>query len=320
MLTTTIVPTGGPRRLAGYDVAAQPLAARASAAWSSRRPWSTAALSGRANLELHASLWGVDPQRPAGAIAELGAALGLDEPARPARRQLQRRPAAAARDRPRAASRPAGAVPRRADRRPRPPHPARAARRDRRRCARREGLTIVLTTHYLEEAERLCDRVAIMHAGSIVALDTPAALLAGLGDELSSCASTATPPPRSRRSTRAASRRRDAYVVGATAHRPAARRGGGEAIAAIDARGLSPPARSPAAAHPRRRLPASHRRRLAGRRLTTRKDARANMAATVARSVPPRAPTPVATRPAHARRAPRGAHRAQPAADRRARC
>jgi ABC-2 type transport system ATP-binding protein len=45
-------------------------------------------------------------------------------------------------------------------------------------------MTIVLTTHYLEEAERLCDRVAIVHQGSIVALDAPAALLAGLGGEL----------------------------------------------------------------------------------------------------------------------------------------
>src|SRR5437588_781290 len=48
----------------------------------------------------------------------------------------------------------------------------------------RNELTILLTTHYLDEAERLCDRVAIMHAGRIVALDTPAALLAELGDEL----------------------------------------------------------------------------------------------------------------------------------------
>ena len=48
----------------------------------------------------------------------------------------------------------------------------------------RGEMTILLTTHYLDEAERLCDRVAIMHAGRIVALDTPAALLAGLGDEL----------------------------------------------------------------------------------------------------------------------------------------
>ena len=40
-------------------------------------------------------------------------------------------------------------------------------------------MTILLTTHYLDEAERLCDRIAIIHAGQIVALDTPRALLAG---------------------------------------------------------------------------------------------------------------------------------------------
>src|SRR5205085_649245 len=48
----------------------------------------------------------------------------------------------------------------------------------------RAELTVLLTTHYLDEAQRLCDRVAIMHLGSIVALDTPQALLAGLGAEL----------------------------------------------------------------------------------------------------------------------------------------
>jgi lipooligosaccharide transport system ATP-binding protein len=49
---------------------------------------------------------------------------------------------------------------------------------------RADGLGIVLTTHYMDEAERLCDRVAIIHRGEIVALDTPAALRAGLGDEI----------------------------------------------------------------------------------------------------------------------------------------
>jgi len=48
----------------------------------------------------------------------------------------------------------------------------------------RFGATVLLTTHYLDEAERLCDRVAIMHDGRIVALDAPAALRARLGDEL----------------------------------------------------------------------------------------------------------------------------------------
>jgi ABC-2 type transport system ATP-binding protein len=42
------------------------------------------------------------------------------------------------------------------------------------------GTTVVYTTHYLDEAEILCDRVAIMDAGRILAMDTPAALVRGL--------------------------------------------------------------------------------------------------------------------------------------------
>ena len=43
-----------------------------------------------------------------------------------------------------------------------------------------QGKTVFLTTHYMEEAEYLCDRVAIMDSGQIVALDTPANLIADL--------------------------------------------------------------------------------------------------------------------------------------------
>ena len=46
---------------------------------------------------------------------------------------------------------------------------------------RRRGRTVLLTTHYMEEAERLCDRVAIMDHGRIISLDTPARLIASLG-------------------------------------------------------------------------------------------------------------------------------------------
>lgn len=48
------------------------------------------------------------------------------------------------------------------------------------RETRDKGTTIVLTTHYLEEAEILCDRVAIMDNGRIIALDTPDNLIAQL--------------------------------------------------------------------------------------------------------------------------------------------
>ena len=43
-----------------------------------------------------------------------------------------------------------------------------------------EGRTVLLTTHYMEEAEELCDRVAIMDHGKIVAMDRPAALVESL--------------------------------------------------------------------------------------------------------------------------------------------
>ncbi len=40
-----------------------------------------------------------------------------------------------------------------------------------------EGITLILTTHYMEEAERICDRVAIMDSGSIITVDSPAHLM-----------------------------------------------------------------------------------------------------------------------------------------------
>ena len=49
------------------------------------------------------------------------------------------------------------------------------------RTLRGEGTTIVLTTHYLEEAEALADRVAVIDKGTLVGLDTPAGLVRQLG-------------------------------------------------------------------------------------------------------------------------------------------
>ncbi len=60
---------------------------------------------------------------------------------------------------------------------------ARRAMWDMIREIRGQGKTVFLTTHYMEEAEELCDRVAIMDHGRIVALDTPAALIRSIGGE-----------------------------------------------------------------------------------------------------------------------------------------
>jgi len=52
---------------------------------------------------------------------------------------------------------------------------------------KRGGITIMLTTHYIEEADALCDRVAIMRAGSIIAMDTPLALKKEVGKFVLEC-------------------------------------------------------------------------------------------------------------------------------------
>ena len=108
----------------------------------------------------------------------------------------------------------------------------------------RGEMTILLTTHYLDEAERLCDRVAIMHAGAIVALDTPAALRSRLG------ARDRRAPRRRRRRRRArrrcartASPATDAFAVGSTLTMPLHDRPRGDAIAAVDGSAWSPRAR-----------------------------------------------------------------------------
>ena len=100
-------------------------------------------------------------------------------------------------------------------------------------------MTILLTTHYLDEAERLCDRVAIVHEGRIVALDTPAALLAGLGSEIVELrvhgnANGALSTLRDRGVANG-----DAFAVGSTLTLPLRELSASEAIAAISDLGLA---------------------------------------------------------------------------------
>jgi ABC-2 type transport system ATP-binding protein len=63
-----------------------------------------------------------------------------------------------------------------------------AARRDTWKLiegVRDQGVTVILVTHFMEEAEYLCDRVALLHHGRVIAIDTPAALASGAGQRLS---------------------------------------------------------------------------------------------------------------------------------------
>jgi ABC-2 type transport system ATP-binding protein len=50
---------------------------------------------------------------------------------------------------------------------------------------RDQGVTVILVTHFMEEAEYLCDRVALLHRGRVIAVDTPAGLASGAGQRLS---------------------------------------------------------------------------------------------------------------------------------------
>src|SRR5207302_9219141 len=77
MLTTTIEPTAGSARLAGFDVAEEPLAARRVSSVVFQEPVVDRSLTGRRNLEIHARLWGVEPREAAARIEELAATFGL---------------------------------------------------------------------------------------------------------------------------------------------------------------------------------------------------------------------------------------------------
>src|SRR5207302_3661121 len=76
MLTTTIIPTGGRALVGGYDVVEQPLLARGVSSVVFQEAVVDRSLTGRANLELHARLWGVGSE---GRMRELTDALGLAE-------------------------------------------------------------------------------------------------------------------------------------------------------------------------------------------------------------------------------------------------
>ncbi len=112
---------------------------------------------------------------------------------------LLRRHAPPPGDRPRADALAAGAVPRRADDRPRPADARARSGATSASSRQREEITIFMTTHYMDEAE-WCDRIAIMDNGQIVALDTPEALKAAVGKPTGSGSRPTTTTRRSPRS------------------------------------------------------------------------------------------------------------------------
>ncbi|MFA5330831.1 MAG: ATP-binding cassette domain-containing protein [Methanoregula sp.] len=61
------------------------------------------------------------------------------------------------------------------------------------RALRKNGMTVFVTTHYMDEADQFCDRVGIISNGKIAALDTPAALKAGLEKDIITVKITGTP-------------------------------------------------------------------------------------------------------------------------------
>ena len=183
MLTTTIAPTSGTARLAGFDVAKHPLAARRISSVVFQEPVVDRSLTGRRNLEIHARLWAVEESEAKARIAEIADTLGLSELVdRPVgtfsggeRRRLEIARALVSQPRVLFLDEPTvGLDPR-----------IRGELLDVIAGLRaRNDMTVLVTTHYLDEAERLCDRLAIIHSGRIVALDTPAALRADLGREI----------------------------------------------------------------------------------------------------------------------------------------
>jgi ABC-2 type transport system ATP-binding protein len=180
MLTTTIRPTSGTARLAGFDVVKEPIRARRVSAVVFQDPSVDRALSGRRNLTTHARLWGADSRTATLRSGEVVDAFNLGELVDRSvgtysggeRRRLEIARALVSRPRVLFLDEPTVGLDSR----------IRHELLDIIAGIRaREEMTVVLTTHYLDEAERLCDRVAIMHQGQIAGLDAPHALLAALG-------------------------------------------------------------------------------------------------------------------------------------------
>jgi ABC-2 type transport system ATP-binding protein len=237
MLTTTVVPTGGTARVAGFDVRSAPIAARRASAVVFQESVVDRSLTGRRNLEIHARLWGLDSATARAGIGEVMAAFGLtDLMERPVatysggqRRRLEIARALVSRPQVLFLDEPTVGLD------PRIRHELLDLIAT---LGATSDVTILLTTHYLDEAERLCDRVAIVHAGRIVALDTPRSLLAALGREIIELRAQ-DDPTRTLAALRAVGvAGGDSFLVGTTLTIPLHDRSARQATGAIDAAGV----------------------------------------------------------------------------------
>jgi ABC-2 type transport system ATP-binding protein len=183
MLTSTVAPTSGRALLGGFDVVTEPIAARRISSVLFQDPVVDRPLTGRRHLDLHARLWGGAIPAGSQALDEIVTAFGLEGLIERAvgtysggeRRRLEIARALVSDPHVLFLDEPTVGLD------PRIRHELLdviAGVRD------RTGMTILLTTHYLDEAERLSDRIAIMRAGAIAAVGTPAELVAALGERI----------------------------------------------------------------------------------------------------------------------------------------
>src|SRR6202046_4070512 len=179
MLTTRVVPTSGRALLAGVDVAAHPALAKQLSGIVSQQNTLDRQLTVWENLYFHGRLFGMGAKASRKIADDLLEQFHLTRWAKASvyalsggmaqrlmvARAIFHRPSVLFLDEPTAGLDPQ----------------SRLALWDLLGELHGEGQTILLTTHYMEEADRLCERVAIMDHGKILALDTPAALKQSLG-------------------------------------------------------------------------------------------------------------------------------------------
>jgi ABC-2 type transport system ATP-binding protein len=179
MLTTRVVPTSGRAMLAGVDVAAHPALAKQLSGIVSQQNTLDRQLTVWENLYFHGRLFGMGAKTSRQIADDLLEQFHLTRWAKASvyalsggmaqrlmvARAIFHRPSVLFLDEPTAGLDPQ----------------SRLALWDLLGELHRAGQTILLTTHYMEEADRLCERVAIMDHGKILALDTPAALKQSIG-------------------------------------------------------------------------------------------------------------------------------------------